>query len=428
MTDHTRLNVPALTVPALMLLMAALVAMPCVQAKDRVQAEDQVSPAIPSHPLTISQWVSPASSEALTGRVVVPSINGAAKAIADAKITLLSSDGTLWRATSDEVGRFTITDVPAGVYSVTAKTDEVFACSALHVVDAQGAAGADFPSEVEIAAASIDYTMIKNAVIRYLPAKTLGAEVALPTENLNDVAERVCGDQYLRVMQSDGGMSGSLRLAGGTLHAAGLTNVFVAKEGEVVARTVTDGEGNFQIDELPPGEYSLLAVGPAGVGFAGFELVGHEGGLEKQSTTDGDEKLIHRLGHRGSHCPSFKMQVAPMPQIIHCCDGGGIEEGPIVDGCGCGAPEPIVGDGEIVFDGLGTPLDGGYVPVGGYGGYGYGGYGGYGGGYGGGGGGFGGGGFGGIAALAGIGGLIAVAVDDDDNPVIIPPDPISPIK
>ncbi|EMI18519.1 SD repeat-containing protein [Rhodopirellula maiorica SM1] len=404
-----------LYVTALALLLASVVAAP------RVHAENEVN-----H-LTISQWVSLASSDSLTGRVVVPSVNGEAKAIADAKVTLLSSDGKVWRATSDQSGQFTVANMKPGIYSVTAKAKDIFACCAMHVLDSQTASGANFPSEVEIAAAEIDYTLVKTAVIRYLPARTSKAAVVLPTEKLSEVAKRVCGDQYLRVMQSEGGMKGILRLAGGGLEAADLTNVFVVKGGETVARAVTDREGNFQIDELPAGEYSLLAVGSAGVGLAGFELVGEE--PQKEAAGDDKEKLIKIFGHHHQHCcSSFEMQVAPMPEIIHCCDETIVDGGPIVDGCGCGVPGEIIGDGGIVVDGFGTPLDGGYVPGGGYGGYGGygGGYGGYGGG--GGGGGFGGGGIGGIAALAGLGGLIAVAVDDDDNPVITPPEPVSPIQ
>ncbi|WP_372722622.1 carboxypeptidase regulatory-like domain-containing protein [Novipirellula sp.] len=395
-----------LYVTALALLLASVVATP------RVNAETEVN-----H-LTISQWVSLASSDSLTGRVVVPSVNGEAKAIADAKVTLLSSDGKVWRATSDQSGKFSVANIKPGIYSVTAKAKDVFACCAMHVLDAQTATGANFPSEVEISAANIDYTLVKSAVIRYLPARISETAVALPTEKLNEVSKRVCGDQYLRVMQSEGGMKGVLRLAGGELQAADLTNVFIVNNGETVARAVTDREGNFQIDELAAGEYSLLAVGSAGVGLAGFELVGEA--PQKKSAADDKEKLIKIFGHHKQCCSSFEMQVAPMPQIIHCCDEVIVDGGPIVDGCGCGVPGEVIGDGGIVVDGFGTPLDGGYVPGGGYGG-------GYGGG--GGGGGFGGdGGLGGIVGLAAIGGLIAVAIDDDDNAVITPPEPISPIK
>ncbi|WP_442506324.1 carboxypeptidase regulatory-like domain-containing protein [Novipirellula sp. SH528] len=407
-----------LFVTALALLLGSVFAAP------RVHAENEVN-----H-LTISQWVSLASSESLTGRVVVPSVNGEAKAIANAKVTLLSSDGKVWRATSDEAGKFSVSNIEPGVYSVTAKAKDVFACCAMHVLDAQAATGANFPSEVEIAAANIDYTLVKSAVLRYLPAKTVDSAVELPSDKLSEVSERVCNDQYLRVSQTDGGLKGVLRLAGARgsdLQAANLTNVFVVKNGETVARAVTDSEGAFQIAELPAGEYSLLAVGSAGVGLAGFELVGEES--QKEAAADDKEKLIKIFGHHHSCCSSFEMQVAPMPQIIHCCDEVIVDGGPIVDGCGCGGPGEIIGDGGIAVDGFGTPLDGGYAPGGGYGGGGYGG--GYGGGgSGGGGGGLGGGGLGGIVGLAAIGGLVAVAIDDNnnDNPVITPPEPLTPIK
>ena len=90
------------------------------------------------------------------------------------------------------------------------------------------------------------------------------ASANLPRSEYSEIASRVCGEQLFRVMKVDGGMSGTIHLAGtrnSDLAAAGLTNVFIVKDGEMFERTVTDENGNFSIDRIPSGEYALLAVG-----------------------------------------------------------------------------------------------------------------------------------------------------------------------
>jgi len=396
-------------------------------------------------PLTLSQWVCPNEPGVLVGRVVLPSTNGNAKAIGNAAIALRSYEGETIHGQTNKAGEFRIENVPSGVYSMTAKADNVFACCAMHVLDTEKVDGANFPKTVELAAASIDFSMVKTAIIRYVPPTSNQLASSLPNSQFDTLAKRVVNSEYFRVERVEGGMKGAILLAGtrgNDLAAADLINVFIVKNGEAVARSVTDVEGRFQVNNLPAGEYSLLAVGSAGVGLAGFELTetaSVPGGqsLGKVGEIDESKQLVGLFGrhHQRGQCQSFQMQVAPCPEVIHCVEEVIVEEAvedccggeQMIDGCGCGAEGAVVADGSIVdpfAGGFGDPLG-----AGGYGGGGYGGVGG--GGYGGGGGGFGGGGAGGLGALAGlagIAGIIAATSDDDDNnnrPIVVPP-PASP--
>tara|TARA_R110002049_G_scaffold2750_2_gene21787 strand:+ start:671677 stop:672972 length:1296 start_codon:yes stop_codon:yes gene_type:complete len=390
--------------------------------------------------LIVNQWIHPAADGTLVGRVVIPSGNGSVEAVANASVAMLSRDGEVIRpeAKTNAKGAFLMKGVKPGVYALMARADNVFACCAMHILDDATAAGNEFPSEAEIAAAKVDYTMVNTAMIRYLPPKFRDSNVSINSARIGSLANRVCGQDLFRVAQTAGGMKGQLHQAGARgaeLDSAQMTNVFVIKDGLEVGRAITDEQGNFEIETLEPGEYSLLAVGPDGLGLVGFELVDPTVAAQAANAfSNGDETLVARLG--GCCCNRFAMQVAPMPEVINVVEDVVISETPVdsvcggcgeaIGTCGCEAPvdpcacgSSLAGDG-VILDEFGMPIaGGGYVPGGG-GGFSGGGGGFYGGG--GGGGGFigGGGGLGGLAGLAGTIGVIAATTSDDSNPTVIP--------
>ena len=395
--------------------------------------------------LTVNQWVHPTEDGTLVGRVVIPSGQGNLEAVAGASVAMLSRDGQVLRtdAKTNAKGAFLMKGVEPGVYALMAQADNVFACCAMHIINDETAADHDFPAEAEISAAKVDYTMVNTAMIRYLPPKVRDTNVSMGSVELASLAGRVCGQDLFRVAQHAGGMRGQLHTAGARgaeLNGARMTNVFVIKDGLEVARAITDELGSFEIETLEPGDYSLLAVGPDGLGLVGFELVDPVVAAQAaKALSSGDLTLVAKLG--GGCCTQFAMQVAPMPEVVDVveeavvsevpvesvCGGcgdsmGACECGVTVDACGCGTPlSGVAGDG-VVLDEFGNPIPGGgYVPAGGGGGFSGGGT--YGGG--GGGGGFiGGGGGGGLAGLAGVAGVIAATTSDDSpSNIIVPPSP-----
>jgi len=381
--------------------------------------------------LTANQWVRPTADGELVGRLVLPTENGAAQAVKNAALALTDADGKTLTTQTDDSGRFKISDVRPGVFALTARGEGVFACVAMHLIDPKADDADMFAGEAEIAVASIDYSLVKMAVVRYLPPATKASALSITEADLNKLSPRVNGEDYSRVAQDDGGLTGQISLAGatgGNLAGAGGTNVFVIRNGAEVARTVTDQDGKFRIEKLSPGEYALLAVGAGGMGLTGFELI-DENLITKTAMTPNENgyTFVTAFGDACCCCPQFEIQCAPMPEVVTCveevivCDPQPIAQEVIISDEVVG--EQIIGE-EIVTDGFGTPLAGG----------GYGGYAGGGGFSGGGGGGFGGGGLGGIAALAGIGGVIAAIASDDDNggggtiirEVPVPVSPFSP--
>jgi len=376
---------------------------------------------MPSH-LVVNQWVRHEAGKPLTGTFVIPQSNGKAQLIDVASIAIVGENGQIRRVETTSNGEFSFDDVTPGIYALTARGKNAFSIVALHVIDATEDDAAQYPTSVEMPAARIDYTTINAAIVRYLPpAGASVPTVSVRNANFDDLAKKVLGTDMFRVAQSEGGMKGRIYTAGANeafLPVAAYTNVFITKDGEEVARTVSDDKGFFAIDDLAIGEYSLLAVGPGGLSLVGFELVNAEAAMKTAASLRADgATLVAQFETMGCGCvQEFEIQCAPMPEVVQC-----VQE--VVEAPCCGTEEVIIeeeiigcdGCGGEFVDGLGAPIPGGGYAAGGYGGgYGGGGFGG------GGGGGFGGGlgGGGGLLGLAAIGGIAAAgiaAADNNDN-------------
>jgi protocatechuate 3,4-dioxygenase beta subunit len=425
--------------------------------------------------LTISQWVQPDEAGLLKGRVVTHATDGTSVAVSNARVALVAKDGKVLRseALTDVKGEFVVKNVKPGVYALSARSGNFIAACAMHVLATVDGGEKQFANEAEIAAAAIDYATLRDAIVRYLPKSTKPSPSALkPTiskDQLGALAEQVIGTEAFRVAQINGGMEGQIFSAGvngAQLPTANVTNVFILQNGKEVARTVTDANGEFQVASLKLGSYSIMAVGPEGLGLAGFELVNEESLKTADQVTKDGERFVGLLSRlRARRCArKFGMQVAPVcntcsTDVCSTCEAPAVvAEQPVcfqpvatvvetpvavqsscgcgqpaatcgcgipVDPCGCGGTvvadqgfveggivEGVPVEGEIIDGGI---IDGGFVdgvPVDGFGSSlaGGGGYApGYAGGFGGGGGFSGGGGGGGLLGGGGLGGLAGLA-------------------
>ncbi|QDT08353.1 carboxypeptidase-like regulatory domain-containing protein [Stieleria marina] len=452
---------------SLFCLAACLVALPQAGAED--------SKSVTSADLTINQWVLPAEPGTLTGRIVAASADGSSVAVANANVAIVDKSGKVLRGATltNAKGEFVIKDAQPGVYALSARSGNFFAACAMHVLSDTQAKDGQFASAVEVSAAAIEYKTLQEAIVRYLPTSSKPAASAvnpvIAGNQLPELAETVAAPEAFRVAQVNGGMLGQIFSAGveGTsLPNAQTTNVFILKDGAEVARTVTSATGDFQIEKLGLGNYSLMAIGPQGLGVMGFELV-NENDLKTSDNVSSDGEryvgLFSRL--RARRCArKCSIQVAPVCNSCDTCAVGSVVAvAPVfqpvttiaavapVNTCGCGQPVATCGcgipvdpcgcgggtviadagyvesipmegqivdgtiiDGGIVDGGIidGGIVDGGFVdgmPIDGFGGGGgYApGYGG-GGGFSGGGGGYGGGG-GGLLGGGGLGGIAALA-------------------
>ncbi|WP_404310286.1 carboxypeptidase regulatory-like domain-containing protein [Neorhodopirellula lusitana] len=383
--------------------------------------------------LTVPQWVNPATPGELRGRVILPSTDGSSRPIANAKVAMSDQEGMSLTATADEAGNFLMKGVEPGLYALTARADGAFACCAMHVVDQDMASADVLPREVEVAAAAIDYTIVKSSILRYLPPFSKDQPYSMQGADLASISSQVVGDNLFRVKQTAGGLKGRILVAGAQgkqLGDAGLLNIFLVAKGDVVDRVVSNGDGSFEFANVSPGEYSILALGQAGLGMAGFELV-DEAVAEANSSNA-------RVGLDGRTlvgnydpcccCETFSMQIAPLPLAISACEVITTEE--VIASEEIPMEEGFVNQDGVMLDEFGNPIatDQFGNPIGSGGAAGGapagGGYSGGGGGFsGGGGGGFG----GGLGGLAGLAALAAIGSDDDSN-ILDTPVPASPAR
>lgn len=359
-------------------------------------------------PLVVNQWVRLAAEQPLVGKVVMPSADGKGTLVRQASIAMVSEGGDVQRVETDADGRFSFGAVTPGIYSLTARGKGAISIVALHVVDAADEAASSYPTTVEMPAAAIDFATVNMAIIRYLPpGPSMKSNVSMKTADLSKLAPKVYSDRVFRVSQVEGGMLGRIYSAGAndaSLPVAASSNVFVLRDGQEIARAITDKDGRFEVKDLPLGRYSLLTLGPAGLGLVGFELVSLAPATLSGSA--GVETLVSQVD---CGCvQEFEIQCAPLPEVVTC-----FEE--VVDAPCCGdegaLTEEMVAE-DLLMDGYGTPVSGG-----GYAGTGTG-YGGGGSGLGGAGGGFAGGGLLGLAAAGGIVAAAIAASDDDDRPPV----------
>lgn len=404
--------------------------------------------------LTVPQWINPATPGVLKGRVILPSTDGTSVAIPNATVVVTSQDGVTNRTLSDSEGNFELKGVETGVYALSARAPGAFACCAMHVVDGKMDSADKLPQEVEVSAAAIDYTVVKTSIIRYLPPIKKQSPYTIAQADLEGISPQVVGDSLFRVLQADGGLKGRIRLAGANgdqLADAGVMNIFLVRKGEVIDRVLSKRNGTFQFSDLEPGEYAILAIGEAGLGMAGFELVDESlaSSITSSSLNNPQSTLVTTYSDPCCCCPTeFSMQIAPLPLAVEAVSEviveqpmqgesvavdengnpiGGVDQygNPIAGVDQFGNPiggvdqfgNPIGGSG-FGDPGLGMGGDGGLGSGGGAAGGG-----GFAGGAGGGFGGGAGGGLGGLGGLASLAGLAGIAASNSNNgssaPVVV---------
>ena len=111
-------------------------------------------------------------------------------------------------------------------YALTARADYVFAACAMHVLDSDLVGEQEFPAVVEVSAANVDYTTVKTAMIRYLPAKLDETVFSIADAELESLGTQIISEQTNQVARFQGGMKGRIHAAGahgGNLNDARLT-------------------------------------------------------------------------------------------------------------------------------------------------------------------------------------------------------------
>jgi len=329
-----------------------------------------------------TQWVRLDASHSFSGSLVALLENNKVP-MAGLPVYLVQNGEVAYRTTADDQGSFVFSEVPPGSYSLISRTNESIAAFSLQVLDESNL---HLPSEVEVrmvrpAGKQVKEILRANLLPSYSSSNLESQEIT--SDPLGD--SRTFSKSHLIKTNADGlllGQLGSVEMA----DDLSLLNVYVLKDGIVIARSQVETDGKFQLKGLKPGVYGFIAVGASGFAATSFQLI------------DSNSSMIGTDGTRfvslhDNACDQMNVEVVQCCEIVCCEPIVEIVEMPIVEGCG-----------EIVADECGI------APSCGCGG----GWGGGGGGFGGGGGG--GGGFGGLGAIAGVAGLaVGIAALADSN-------------
>lgn len=364
---------------------------------------------------SIQHWAQLESGK-LSGFVVAPA--GYEQPVEEIKIRLIAINETLvQRSAVLKDGSFEVDGLSAGPHALVATGNGYYASYVIHLTD-QPSEGV--PNVVDVSLGRATPQTMRDLARRYIPVRVAGTTAPQPLFSEGTIPSEadLAGRPVVQLLE-DGTFSGKLVLPSvgdADRQPAAEMNVVVMSGEKVVARAITDLQGEFIVNGVGPGEYMLAAAGNQGFVSFGFEVVGL---TPVGQTAKPEMRLVSLFGHKESRCvrrdPCAQIccEVVPVCEVVcvteiacvdpapNCCEevimeGEIIAEGPIVD-------EGIVLADPLAMDpGLGAGYGGGFA--GGGGGFG-------GGGFGGGGGGFGGGSLGLLAA----GGVLAAALASGDG-------------
>ena len=229
--------------------------------------------------LLVNQWIRQSHDGSIKGKIVLPQADGTALAVTPAIVALADARGEARTEKADENGEFKFADVEPGVYTVLARgAKDVCAIVALHVMAHDDEKAVGLNSGIEVSAGRVDFSSVNANLIRYLPPRQFGENVAsVDNVDVNAISTTVAGTAVHRVKQSDGGMVGQIYAAGSVGNALSPSreaNMFLFRDGVEIERMTTDANGRFEVAALEPGVYSMMVVGNSGSGLVGFELVG----------------------------------------------------------------------------------------------------------------------------------------------------------
>ena len=262
--------------------------------------------------LVVQQWVAAGPEGRIDAVIVAPDVPADTLQAGSVKVTLVSQDGAIYRAerSAESNVQYSFVGVPGGVYTLVTRGPNLAACYALHVVESQGEAFDPRHHRLEIGAAPMRINKVRNAVIRYMPS-TIPFVADFGGADGPKAMSALHASGTLSVAQTAGGLRGRIYRAGSAqsqLAGAAETNVLLYQNRELIAQAITDEDGAFSIETLTPGSYSVIAIGPDGIGVVGFQLV--EEVLARRSPSSGDGRQLVALQASASQ-PQLELQLAP---------------------------------------------------------------------------------------------------------------------
>ncbi len=270
-----------------------------LRAKQKQQA-DVLSETLRSH------WIATNDDGNITGRIsALAPDQSAAIPIARLDVTLLKKGEKIRFSATDDQGRFELEDVEPGVYTLVAAGQNGFLAYGVQVlpqleefdvleldaqVDPASAKrryyvshfgipeGVEIQEELQIDAAAVppEFETLERISQNFLPSAT-ALSVGRDVDDLKaiDKATNIQGG-FQFPLDEAGNFNGRIQpIATERGEPAKLTemNIFLIEDDLEVARVPVEENGDFKIEDVSPGVYSLVAAGKDGFAALSFELV-----------------------------------------------------------------------------------------------------------------------------------------------------------
>lgn len=213
----------------------------------------------------------------LVGQLGLLATNGAFTPFERVDVMLARGGEIVERAKPGPNGVFQMPAEP-GVYSLIAYGPEGMYAGGVHVVphDPGGKAG-----PVPIQAGGIpemDIEIVKIVARYRIPASAMTVEPAVFSPEAVQIEEGVASSSLRRhsvQLSANGTLSGIIRsmdsATGRRKPAEGIDVLFVQR-GFVLAQGTTGADGVFEVNDLQPGVYSMISVGPTGFGASAIDV------------------------------------------------------------------------------------------------------------------------------------------------------------
>ena len=289
----------------------------CVSVVQQVRAQEVLPQqaavsAQSSEQLSIVQWVKPKTTGVLKGDIFAPVLGGAAAVVDDAVVVIRGQDGWVGEAATNRLGRFTVTDVKPGVYSILVKAPGLFAFYAIQVVAENDVDAHAYPERVRVSCAFIDETAVSRMAKHMKGEMTMDDVVVKPegaavAQSGNTAASSV-------VTLRDGKLSGVMSQAGSGFKPAAGVQVTVIKDGLSVGTDMTGEDGKFEIGGLDSGIYGIVASGMSGVAVVGIEARADDEDADDGQANDGTrskDRFVALLQQQSGGGGELSLQVSP---------------------------------------------------------------------------------------------------------------------
>lgn len=348
-------------------------------------------------------------------RLQLVRLDGSVGSLGGSSVTVINPQGKTTQLTADSKGVVSLSKVTAGLHAVVVAGAGGHAAVPLMLREEAAKSAVDTLPEdasvvsngavttVHLPVIPIDPREVLRVATAFLPPIPAAGSRAVPSVSVPEETAIAGAHLYHVALGPEGRVEGRILSPSPTSSSAGLAgvNIMIYSGNQLVARSITDVQGRFVVQNLRPGVYGLIAAGPAGYAAFAFDadVTNREEVVRNTADAENGVALVRMMqpGPGGIVVPVIPPEFTPE----------------VVDAIGDGSDTGIPGADP------GAP---GFAPVpgGGFAGGAGGGFGGGGGGLGAAGGGLGG--AGGLLALGGIGAAVAIAAsNDDDRPIVLPP-------